>query len=357
MFRMPHVAIDPYLLCLPSPCHSVAQLDHFVGGLLSWSESLRKGDIKILVSDSCKAALVDEGRYPYQHQLRSLLRTFQVEFADHETICKVAQSLLDHSPSLEETCGIGGILFDQDKTTVQPEFFVTRLGPRTASALKESLVTLGCWQGFRGADPEGCVIASKGEPDCQEDCGDMLVLAEVLEIEGPCIAGSVQPVFPLRLSESFQVFYSHEAILKQLGSLHLWGRAESEEAAKDAIDVRVRELLDAGAGEAGEVVRYTLGRSFLISARRWGFGSRGDWATNLINSCARILIGRPRNPIRAFRSDDRPTVVQLSREDGAIAYRTHLTKHGAGFRLMFWRCTDGSVEFANVGDKDELEIF
>jgi len=76
----------------------------------------------------------------------------------------------------------------------------------------------------------------------------------------------------------------------------------------------------------------------------------------LIESCARIVLGVPKNPIKEFRINSKPTSDQRVRHDGSLAYRTHLTKKGAGLRLMIWIRPDGTFEFANMGDKDELEI-
>jgi len=75
----------------------------------------------------------------------------------------------------------------------------------------------------------------------------------------------------------------------------------------------------------------------------------------LIETCARIVIGYPKNELAPFRIDANSSK-QRSREDGSRAFRTHLTKKGPGFRLMFWETPTGLIEFANVGDKDELVI-
>lgn len=76
----------------------------------------------------------------------------------------------------------------------------------------------------------------------------------------------------------------------------------------------------------------------------------------LIESCARIVLGIPKNTLNEFRENSKATSKQRVREDGALAFRTHLTKKGIGLRLMFWKKQNGTIEFANIGDKDELEI-
>ena len=77
---------------------------------------------------------------------------------------------------------------------------------------------------------------------------------------------------------------------------------------------------------------------------------------NLINTCAQIVLGCPKNELKPFRANPAPSAPQHVRADGALAFRTHLTKHGAGYRLMYWQRTDGVIEFANIGVKHELII-
>src|ERR1039457_3294181 len=82
-----------------------------------------------------------------------------------------------------------------------------------------------------------------------------------------------------------------------------------------------------------------------------GFGAR----LSVVDSCARILLGEPKNSVEPFRVSQDSTE-QKTRNDGACALRTHLTKDGPGYRLMLWELKDKSIEFANVGPKNELVI-
>jgi hypothetical protein len=141
-----------------------------------------------------------------------------------------------------------------------------------------------------------------------------------------------------------------------MGWLKLWGRAESVQEVTDAIDARVEELVNEGTGTRGAVRPFNIGERFLDSVGAHSFGVHPGLAGILIDSCARIVISVPKKSVNPFRvSEDSDE--QRQRTDGALAYRTHLTKFGAGFRLMFWELKNGKIEFANVGTKFELEIF
>lgn len=150
------------------------------------------------------------------------------------------------------------------------------------------------------------------------------------------------------------MFDGYNAFRNHMGKWELWDGAKDEQGVRDAIEFSIEELIEA-AIDADHREEYVLGSSFIDSLQAWGFGSRQDYAMLLVESCARIVLGQPKNEIKAFWIDKK-TKRQRKRDDGAFAYRTHLTKKGAGYRLMFWKRQDNTIEFANVGDKDELEI-
>ena len=97
----------------------------------------------------------------------------------------------------------------------------------------------------------------------------------------------------------------------------------------------------------------TVGSHFLESANKNQAGPASKYGHLVLETCARLAIGQPKGRVsnftRAGGAVRRPS-------DGAIAKRTHLSKSHEALRLMFWETDDG-LEFANVGPKNELEIF
>jgi hypothetical protein len=100
-----------------------------------------------------------------------------------------------------------------------------------------------------------------------------------------------------------------------------------------------------------------MGSRFIESFIEWDGLGNGAYSNSVLETCARIVAGSPKNEVREMRSRspggrERPIV----RSDGAKAFRTHVSKSGEAIRLMYWQANDGSVEFANIGPKRELEI-
>jgi hypothetical protein len=219
-----------------------------------------------------------------------------------------------------------------------------------------SLAIVGCMRNLHTPTTNDCVIASNAEQSSEDEYTDVIVATEIHDIQWSGEQPPTPPTFPIPLEETFRAHYSYQSILGQLDILQIWDQSQTEQGARDAIDTEVRNFIEVGATTEGNVLQYIIGHKFLETARTWGFGSRPDLARVLIESCARIIIDQPKNSVESFRQSSSPHSEQITREDGAMGFRTHLTKKGAGFRLMLWKHMDGAIEFANVGDKDELEI-
>lgn len=141
------------------------------------------------------------------------------------------------------------------------------------------------------------------------------------------------------------VCIDEERPFKDLNPIEIWESTKRVENLHLAISIKAKSLLMA-AGKADEVPPFLLGSQFLDSLERNQGMGKGAYSTLVLEACARILAGDPKNPINEFRGENRRD------EKG---FRTHLTKARTGMRLMLWKTANG-VEFANVGPKNELKI-
>jgi hypothetical protein len=344
------------LVAIPDPCNTVEDLEGFVNGLLAWAEALDRKDVRILISQACIDALYQDDRYPYDHHLRALLSKHTVDgeaIADEDTIAQVARRLFEQTPYLEEFIGIEVI--DIEKKCITPVEFLDRLSANTSQAFQESLVMLGVWHHHKNAQKEpvdGCTFAARFGESVKHH-NELTVQAEVSDV---LFSDETSPdSLPITVEESFHLCFGHTEVLKQFDCTILWGNADSEQGAIDAIQQRINALIEQGSSTSNKELPYSLGAHFLESARNWGF-TRSDLASNLIESCARIIIQNPKYDLNEFRISKNSPKQRTRKSDGATAWRTHLTKKGAGYRLMFWKTTEGKIEFANVGSKFELEI-
>jgi hypothetical protein len=351
------IVVDPFLLCLPDPCSSSEQLEQFISSLLDWRGMLRSGGAYVLISDSVQSALSQDGEYPHRYRLSHLLKQYNCEIADEQTISQLTRGILERTPSFDDYFGIDCVLIDEISTIIEPTLILSRLKEHCRSAFIETLVTISIVRKIKQLEPyDSLLIASTiGFQDIVHYFDEISLEAEVHEISFLKKGNSFPDDLPFKAVDKIPVLFKHDELLSRLGLWALWNNALNEESVLSAIDFREKKLIDSGVNSVFKV-NFVLGLHFLDSVQKWGCGSRSDYAMVIIESCARIVLGIPKNEIKEFREKSDKSAKQRIREDGALAYRTHLTKKGVGLRLMFWKLSDGSIEFANIGGKDQLEI-
>ncbi|HBG75208.1 MAG: hypothetical protein A2X25_12845 [Chloroflexi bacterium GWB2_49_20] len=354
------IVIDPYLVLLPNPCNSSDQLDNFVEGLLNWSEAIYRKELPVFISDTCVNGLYQDKWIPFDGRLTTLLNKFDADNADEETINLVLRNILDRTPRLEDHLEIQDICFEEKTVNISPDLFLNRLGENTSKALTETLALVGIGEKYLESIQPECYFATNECLDVDENdkvSSNVEVLLIELSENSQFFVNDAD--FPIKLNHELTVCFGYNNVLISMDVLDLWDEASSVGNVTDAINKMIILHREIGLPtDRKEFSIYTFGAHFLGSIHSYGFHARHDWARLLIESCARIILGIPKNDVEEFREDERSQSAQRTRgSDRALAWRTHLTKSNEGFRLMFWTTADGVIEFANIGPKKELIIF
>lgn len=350
------VIVDPYLLCLPNPCNSLDQLEEFIQAIVGWRGFLDRSDACILLSDSVRVALNDDEEFPHRHKLAELINKFGCTIADANTVSKLTNAILEKTPSIEDHYGIKAILFEEDSFVCDPIAILNRLNKNCRLAFKDDLLIACIKDKERTFDNlESRLIVASGWAIENPMPAIIAIKADIHDIE--MFAQDAAPIFnmPVSISQNIPVSFSHEKLIKSLDLWTIWNKASDDEAVRSCIEIRVKNFVSSGEYDNTQC-NFVIGSNFVSSLHKWNAASRNDYAMVTVESCARIVIGIPKNPLNEFRESAEGTANQRSRGDGALAFRTHLTKSGVGLRLMFWKRSDGTIEFANIGGKDELEI-
>ena len=350
------VIVDPFLLCLPNPCNSLDQLEEFIDAIVGWRGFLDRADTCVLLSDSARDALNTDGEFPHRHRLAALITRFGCAVADVNTISKVVNSILDRAPALEDYFGIDTVLIEEDSFEFAPAVILDRLSKNCRSALRGDLLIAGIKDRENVNDSLGShlMVASGGVTEHPLP-RIITIKADIHDIDMVSADCGRMMELPICISQSIPIVFSHEQLIETLDLWSVWDRASSEEAVRCCIDARVKKLISSGAVD-DEICDFVIGKGFVASLKEWRANLRRDYAMVTVESCARIVLGIPKNPVSEFRQSGEGAAKQRIRDDGALAFRTHLTKKGVGLRLMFWKLTDGVIEFANIGGKDELKI-
>lgn len=139
---------------------------------------------------------------------------------------------------------------------------------------------------------------------------------------------------------------------EKMDEYRIWGTNANQDRLKLAIKVMGQKKF----GDSTKDNSFAFGPHFFSSAHQYG-GIDGGLKSILMEHITTLVYAPEKAEFSEFRNSHKKSSGVRTREsDKAKAYRMHLTKSHEGFRLMFWRLEDGSIEFANVGPKFEEKI-
>lgn len=178
--------------------------------------------------------------------------------------------------------------------------------------------------------------------------------ADIAVVEPDSLAGFLPIELPKTISGDLANVRNLEEIASLLDPGCVWSLGESALAIKVAIQLRCRSRLKAEGNYKGwaKLPRFKVGEHFLGSAQQ-----HERVKGLLLQKSASLVLDAPNIEVRPLMTSTAADAVQVVRKkDGALAFRMHLTKGHEAMRLMFWQCSDGAKELANVGNKAELII-
>jgi hypothetical protein len=183
------------------------------------------------------------------------------------------------------------------------------------------------------------------------------------EIEVQSDVGLIEPPLtdgPQQFTSTFQIprLNSYAEFFQKVDTLELWNAATCGQEIKLAVVSRAHQLrLQQGLPFSEEVELLAVGDNFFPSLPNAQAHCQAPFASTTLETCARICGGLPQSDDNAFQTAAGSGVQVIRAGDSAAARRVHVTKHGIGVRLMYWRLADGTVELANVGPKAEEAIY
>lgn len=351
MKSVPRVIIDPHLLCFLGACETKEAFEAFAERLVSWAGVIESSKLQILVSERCIGSLIQTNAYPFTHQLRQRIEKFEVTHVSPGDLEKVAQWILDLRPSFEDEVDADEVIFHDDSTAIEPEHYLSRLSAECRSAFCHTLVSAALWRSrsegadeiFLGSVPDGDAADREVKIMSTAD-GFFRRNGDLVEFETPN-----------HFEAELLCLFDCNDLIAASGALELWNVAQNADDVRRAIEFRVKEHQEKGL-HPEKIGLWMIGANFVQSLHTWNFDRVESQAELVIDACARLLLDRPREPLKEFRITA-GSKKQMVRDDGATGWRTHLSKRGVGFRLMLWRHENGTIEFANVANKAECEIY
>jgi hypothetical protein len=345
------IAIDPALLAVPNHAASQDEAETIIHRISNWAKpALFKGMFRgVLLSDALEALTV--GNYfPSGPNVAALLDMWNLRNVySAEDIRRSINFILERALVAADCWGIeaGSPSFCETRPDLSAFKAEAPLYDVTVRLAVSALLA-------KNVNAHHFPVMVSGFPNFT---GDIYIIATADD-------GFAKPEYELHfpISTRADLLLIGEAldIAVAIGPEKLWRSATDADQLHFAICAKVIQLFRArGASKRlREVPRFSIGSKFFRSISNFG-GSGADLNCDVVlESCARLVMGNPKNKVAIFkRKTGAGRLVAARREgDNAEGLRTHLTKRHEALRLMFWRHTDGSLEFANIGPKAELEI-
>ncbi|WP_441228232.1 hypothetical protein AB7813_14770 [Tardiphaga sp. 20_F10_N6_6] len=345
---------DPALLAVPNHATSQDEAEQIIGRLKYWAKPcFFGGEFRALLPSSTLDFLADNGFFPSPPNISTLLDSWNLRHVySTEDVRRSINFILSRAGAIEDVIDVE--VTEALYESSVPDVSAYQQRPLLFDATLRMLVTLALQTLTPKSDVCGNVVVSSFAGHAG------LISLKATALEGAVISSVGDVDFPLSTKHSYLLVENVRELALSFGARALWSRAGDADGLHFAIVVEILQLLATNnPGLQANVPKFRIGSGFFTSAQ--SHGAIGASAANgdlLREACARIAVGQPKNEIgdlkRADHKGDLHPVVRSA--DGAAARRTHLQKSHEALRLMFWEHKDGSIEFANIGPKNELEI-
>ena len=140
----------------------------------------------------------------------------------------------------------------------------------------------------------------------------------------------------------------------------VWNSARDGTDVHFSILLKMKEIVAAsGSPRSLELMPgFIVGSEFIDSLHENQSGPNSRHGSNVLDCCARVLLGTPKNSLDKFTKGPRSVnrEQRVRKRDGALAFRTHVTKGHEALRLMMWRHPLGVFEFANVSVHNDFTL-
>ena len=138
---MPSVTIDAGVLVTPPEYGSADETHRYIDTLLEWSKLHDEPWAAIYTSERASDALLDDGLYPFHHNLRKLFASNGITEYDVNTVHVVVNKLLQqHEPSFETHFRVRDILTEGLST--DPDILRISAGGKLQSDLTRCLILI-----------------------------------------------------------------------------------------------------------------------------------------------------------------------------------------------------------------------
>lgn len=339
------VCIDTALLAIPNYASDPDEAEQVILRLSRWADTVvRLGSNRIVRSELAEEELGALGFFPGLKNVADLIEFNELsEVYDAKTVWSSYNTILNRAGLLADV--VGHEVTKTSSVTIDPPV-LDGCSPSTVKDISERLFS-SLASSNKDLDPPKHFLASPFSGS-----GELSITCNIDEVSGEAPEW-ITPL-PATINRKIHTINRLEEMLNTTSASDLWSRSCTNSDLYFSILCRALEVTSAmkPGTEWTEIPTFVIGSEFCDSLKRNGCYGDGPYSGIVLDSCARAVVGFPKDPLNPF---GKPSQVRRTR-DNAPALRTHLTGKNVGLRLMLWQHQSGKLELANVGPKHELEI-
>ena len=340
--------MDPFLVTLPDRNADDEGVVNFLSRLGQWTRLVTDQEHRFWFSQPALVAIWDSGEYPRYDKLADLLFQAQVEVCDI-SIAARAFEILSSPPYLDEELvnyvpGIQELLPDEQHTLVIPEEISSRLNSQVADGLRQTLSRLAYSQQLQVLDlAEDLVFVT----------GDIRDGSTCVNVQGECYQAREDRM--VEVNGTWPAATSPADLQEPEDLLDFW--QDTEKAVDWAFqDLIKRRELDSATHKLPPRKQWVVGKHFNESIQENHLDRRMK-LIEIFHAVVKVLIRYWGIPEHNHNHHLQKGAFQVRRpNDGALAWRAHVTNEPDRVRLHYWLVNEQEVELSNIVLKKDLHI-
>jgi len=345
--RVPSVTIDASVLAVPSNVSSADAVHEYVDSLLDWQVLLNEPWVAIYMSERAAEGLFEKELYPLRDHLRQLFAAHGVTEYDVNTVARVADQLLQTTPSFETYFKVKDVLFEQLSTTPDILQFCTSQGLH--SDLARCIVLIAILRNH-------CSTAVRDHSLILRDACTPTVTVEALVHCLECEREDVEelPSPPDFFRGDVLVCKDFRGLIDCLEASAILLSSSDDVGIETAIRVALYKAR-LGRGEEPEWTetgRMRLGAEFSQHLRKCCADADSSFPSRALRAIVEAIDQQNLRAIHALRESPAGNSPQRTRGRDR-AWRRDIDRE---YHLHYWECGDGSIELASVGVHNEFAI-
>lgn len=341
------VVLEAGLLAVPPIAASEAEVEAIIDRLTAWSRAVVGSDvIKILQMSDTTDVLGLCNAWPSGDNVEALLDLYGLrEVYTPKEVSRLINTIIERSQIVEDVAGIevtDCLAIDEPKIAYQHQL-LKEAGRRVFATLCSGLAKEPIFLA-PAATLAGSNASWRGQ---------------VLGVSMAKVA-QMQVAVPFSVFGSLKLAQGPNCVATAISAIDVWNAAQDATGLHFAILLKMREIVASGGKNVtlDTLPRFDIGSDFYASLSHTQSDAYGKFAAVVLETCARVALGNPKYTIDPFTKGPRSkNQEQWERpSDGALGYRTHVTKGAEGLRLFIWRSKLGPWELAKIALHNDQSV-